>query len=100
MGRSGTLSKGPPAPVKPAVTPDPHASTALCVSCHDLPKLSAQSRPGYWHFEKVHQRVTTQQLDCAQCHAELSATFQPEKHRIDRVAQIISCTTCHQGEDR
>ena len=55
-------------------TVDPLASTSLCLTCHDLPKLIAQPRPGYWHFEKVHHEVVTTKRDCVQCHADLTPT--------------------------
>lgn len=100
MGRtpgSGDVSAGHPLA---AIKPDPLASTPLCLSCHDLPKLVTASRPGYWHFEKVHREVIAQKFDCAKCHSDMTATFHPEKHRINRLVQVESCTTCHKGEDR
>ena len=75
-------------------------STPLCVACRDLQKLIAQPRPGYWHFEKAHTEVVASKRDCTQCHAELTPTFYPENHRINRLAQVQTCVTCHKGEDR
>jgi flavocytochrome c len=74
--------------------------TRVCLSCHNLPDLVTQSRPGYWHFEKVHGAVLAKEYECAKCHAELSPTYQPVGHRIDRLAQIQVCGFCHVGEDR
>ena len=95
---------GPGTPVpEPAIQPpkpDPLATTQLCLTCHDLPKLIAQPRAGYWHFEKVHGAVVANKFDCVQCHAELTPTFLPETHRINRLAQVQVCATCHKGEDR
>jgi hypothetical protein len=42
----------------------------------------------------VHRRVAESTLDCVACHAEMTP-FRPERHRIDRVAQIDSCSHCH-----
>jgi predicted oxidoreductase len=86
----------PPSP--PAVNPE--ARTERCLSCHDLPSLVVQARPGYWHFEKVHAKVLAEKVECTRCHAELSATYLPTGHRIDHAAQIRVCPFCHQGEDR
>ncbi|HUR60238.1 MAG TPA: FAD-dependent oxidoreductase [Opitutaceae bacterium] len=85
---------------KARITPDPHASTQLCLSCHDLPKLMQVPRAGFWHFEQVHTEVLAGKMDCMKCHADMTATFQPERHRINRLAQIQVCATCHKGEDR
>jgi flavocytochrome c len=102
--------KVPPAPLPlppplPA-TPAPSAGTsssataAACMSCHQLPTLVVQQRPGYWHFEKVHTVVLAKQYDCMRCHADLGPTYEPARHHIDRLAQSRVCTNCHAGEDR
>lgn len=85
---------------KAVVTPDPLASTQLCLSCHDLPKQVPARREGFWHFEKVHSEVLAGKMNCMNCHSDLTATFQPEGHRINRLVQIQVCATCHKGEDR
>ena len=88
-------------PVEQArITPDPLASTQLCLSCHALPKQVQVPRAGFWHFEQVHTEVLAGKMDCMKCHADMTATFQPERHRINRLAQIQVCATCHKGEDR
>ena len=65
-----------------------------CSTCHALEKLTASSRPGYWHFERVHRRVLQDELGCVTCHAEMTP-FQPGRHTIDREAQIAACAYCH-----
>ena len=99
-GRTPSDGKVPPQPAIPHFKPDPLATTNLCLRCHDLPKLITEQRSGYWHFDKVHAVVVAKQLDCIRCHAELTPTFDPGAHRINRLAQTANCTTCHQGEDR
>jgi hypothetical protein len=59
-----------------------------------MEQLLAAPRQGYWHFERVHRRVGELKLRCVDCHAEMSP-FHPERHRIDRVAQIGTCTHCY-----
>jgi flavocytochrome c len=93
----GHAVAGPP---EPPIEPNPGMGTALCLSCHDLPKLVATPRTGYWHFERVHTKVLAEKFECAKCHAELSQTLVPAGHRINRVAQVRVCMTCHKGEDR
>jgi uncharacterized protein len=93
----GHAAAGPP---EPPIEPNPGMGTALCLTCHDLPKLVAAPRAGYWHFERVHTKVLAEKFECAKCHAELSRTLVPAGHRIDRVAQVRVCLTCHKGEDR
>jgi predicted oxidoreductase len=100
LGRTPGDGKIIPVPAFHPAQPDPQASTQLCLTCHNLPTLVTQKRPGYWHFEKVHTAVLANKFDCVQCHAGISATFQPQGHRIDRLAQILVCATCHKGEDR
>ncbi|MSU51460.1 MAG: FAD-dependent oxidoreductase [Opitutus sp.] len=96
------IGTGPVAtrPDERLVKPDPLATTTLCMTCHDLPKLTAQPRPGYWHFEKVHERVVATQSECTTCHAELTPTYFPEIHRTDRLAQVRACSNCHTSETR
>lgn len=80
-----------------ATTPAPavsKASAADCATCHDLPALVKNARPGYWHFERVHTRVLAEHRRCQECHVELTP-YDPAKHHIDRLQQIQACTTCH-----
>lgn len=93
-----------PAPVATASfeppRPAPNSDSRICLSCHDLPKLSVASRPGYWHFERAHAMVLADKRDCGGCHAEMSPIFNPQNHRINRQAQTFTCAICHKGEDR
>jgi hypothetical protein len=59
-----------------------------------MPALTATSRPGYWHFERVHREVLDRAWPCTRCHKELSP-FRAAGHTIDRIAQIDTCATCH-----
>ena len=54
------------------------------MTCHDLPALTARSRAGYWHFERVHREVLDRAWTCTRCHKEL-APFTAGAHRIDRI---------------
>jgi len=100
LGRKAGSGRVSPPLIAPTLKPDPLATTTLCVSCHDLPKLVAEKRPGFWHFEKVHHEVVAAKRDCTQCHAELTPTYFPEIHRINRLSQVQACVTCHKGEHR
>jgi succinate dehydrogenase/fumarate reductase flavoprotein subunit len=83
------------APVPSSSSPAPGtAPPAPCAACHQMNALLATPRAGFWHFERVHRRVAESQLECVACHAEMTP-FRPERHRIDRVAQIDSCRHCH-----
>ena len=79
----------PPQPPMQKIT-----EAAACVSCHDLPKLIGENRPGYWHFEKVHRTVLDLQKNCLECHAELTPNNE-RAHVIDRIIQIAACAACH-----
>ena len=72
--------------------------SASCKRCHNLGVLITQRRNGYWHFEKVHGVVLQRKYECTQCHVEL-APYRPEKHIIDRLAQIENCTFCHVAQE-
>jgi succinate dehydrogenase/fumarate reductase flavoprotein subunit len=75
----------------PAV--DPNLSST-CSGCHDIPKLIATSRDGYWHFERAHKLVLSRKLNCTGCHAEM-APFKAATHHIDRQLQTTVCQNCH-----
>jgi flavocytochrome c len=85
-----------PQPLAPPKEP----VAAACLSCHQLGTLTLQTRPGYWHFEKVHRVVLARQYDCGRCHAELGTVYDPTTHHIDRTQQPRVCVNCHSGEDR
>ena len=75
------------------------ALAAHCATCHDVDAEAANPRRGYSHFEKVHHVVGARKHDCGLCHAEMWP-FDPEHHRVDRVAQIDVCRHCHVAEER
>ncbi len=88
-------------PPTAAYTPDPTAPPtpqAACLACHQLATLVGEKRAGYQHFERVHQVVLRDALECAACHSELSP-FAPGHHAIDRLRQSNVCRTCHVGKD-
>ncbi len=78
------------APTRSAAVGD---STA-CVECHNLAVLIAKPRSGYWHFEKAHRVVLERRQGCVECHAEMSP-YEARHHRINRLAQIATCASCH-----
>lgn len=83
---------GPTANIEaPAAKPEQAAS---CRVCHDIPKLAAQKRSGYWHFEESHKIVQQRGLNCTVCHAEM-APYKMETHKIDRGWQTQVCRNCH-----
>ena len=97
VGRAIAASRRPlPATSEPPPPGDASGpgTEVACSTCHSLEKLTASPRPGYWHFERVHLRVLRDALACVTCHAEM-APFRPERHTIDREAQITACTYCH-----
>jgi len=69
-----------------------------CLACHNLSALINTPRPGYWHFERAHRLVIENKYECASCHGGMSATFDPQRHRIDRLLQSRVCSTCHASE--
>lgn len=89
LGRSRLTSTTAVPARSPATGPE-----ARCTTCHAIDRLIAAPRKGYWHFERVHRIVSESTMTCVTCHAEMSP-FLPAAHKIDRVAQIDSCTHCH-----
>jgi len=83
-----------PASGKAAPAATGKAVAADCRQCHQMDRLTAAKRPGYWHFEKLHTVVAARGFECKACHAEMSP-FRAGAHRMDRVAQIDVCITCH-----
>ena len=78
----------------PAAGMDSASTHEACVTCHDLPALTAISRDGYWHFERVHRVVLDRAWTCTRCHKEL-APFTAATHKIDRMLQVDTCVGCH-----
>ena len=71
----------------------PRFATA-CEGCHDLPKMIAANRQGYWHFEQAHKLVLSRSLNCMGCHAEMTP-FRAANHKINRELQTTVCQHCH-----
>jgi len=80
-----------------AITNDPKTGLT-CTTCHEIKALIALRRPGYWHFERVHGLVIERKFDCLTCHKGISASFDPQTHKIDRMLQSNICSTCHNSE--
>jgi predicted oxidoreductase len=83
----------PPIPAA-ATSSDGRTVNISCLGCHNIGKLVTEKRPGYWHFEKLHAVVLERNYECGRCHAEM-APFRAGQHKIDRVAQIENCLSCH-----
>ncbi len=69
-----------------------------CNACHDMSKLLATPREGYWHFESVHRATTERGLDCRHCHSELTP-YRADAHRINRQSLTASCVLCHMAQE-
>ena len=65
-----------------------------CNGCHRVDQLIESKRPGFWHFDHVHERVLKNATDCRSCHAEL-APYQKHQHKIDPQNLASSCVQCH-----
>jgi hypothetical protein len=59
-----------------------------------LGQLVREPRSGYLHFEKAHAVVLERNLDCAQCHRELSPLGLTAE-KLNRQALIQACAICH-----
>ncbi|HSE84359.1 MAG TPA: FAD-dependent oxidoreductase [Thermodesulfobacteriota bacterium] len=96
MKPKGTFS--PVSAARAAKTSAGSHDSALCKDCHNLEVLIEQQRNGYWHFEEAHGVVLQRKYECTQCHAEL-APDRPEKHSINRLAQVENCAFCHVAQE-
>ena len=56
--------------------------------------LLAQSRDGYWHFERVHNLVLERGYECTDCHSA-QVPFYAATTRAQKAAQTQVCDTCH-----
>ena len=61
-----------------------------------LGQLIAKSRPGYFHFERVHTVVLARNYDCARCHPGTSPLALTED-QLDRRLLVQACPVCHGG---
>lgn len=85
----------PPGPeIRTTPPPADPKLAATCNTCHDIAKLTATPRPGYWHFERSHKLVLSRKLNCVGCHAEM-APFRAASHKIDLQLQTSVCQHCH-----
>lgn len=73
-------------------------SRERCISCHDVESLVKEQRPGYWHFERSHEKALERGFDCLRCHAEL-APYSDDYHRVDQKALTSSCVLCHVAQE-
>ena len=56
--------------------------------------LLAQSRDGYWHFERVHNLVLERGYECTDCHSA-QVPFYAATSRAQKASQTQVCDTCH-----
>jgi len=58
--------------------------------------LIAETRPGYFHFEKAHGVVLKRGYDCARCHGS-SSPLSLTAEQLDRRTLTQACPLCHGG---
>ena len=68
--------------------------SAECETCHRLGDLTAEPRPGFAHFERVHRAVIDRELNCGICHQELHP-YDASSHTINPMSQTQNCVHCH-----
>jgi len=56
--------------------------------------LLAESRDGYWHFERVHHLVLERGYECTDCHSA-QMPFYAATSRAEKAAQTQVCDACH-----
>ncbi|MBI85285.1 MAG: hypothetical protein CMJ81_18990 [Planctomycetaceae bacterium] len=69
-----------------------------CTDCHNIDSETIKQRPGYWHFENVHTKIMNNEIDCRECHGELSP-YDEENHQINPQVLTASCIRCHLGRE-
>ncbi|NNC64060.1 MAG: FAD-dependent oxidoreductase [Gammaproteobacteria bacterium] len=60
----------------------------------DIQNMLAETRDGYWHFERVHNLVLERSYDCTTCHSE-RVPFYTAFSREDKAMQTQICEACH-----
>ncbi len=73
---------------------DPEAAPLAAPAADSLRPLLAQSRDGYWHFERVHALVVERDYPCNQCHSQ-ALPYASVETRMQRAAQAVTCGACH-----
>lgn len=82
------------------MTPEPASSAEggtrglPALNTSDLESMLAESRDGYWHFERSHHLVVERDYACSRCHSEL-VPFAPLTGRAQKLAQTETCNACH-----
>jgi succinate dehydrogenase/fumarate reductase flavoprotein subunit len=70
------------------------AAFAPALGPEDVRAMLAQTRDGYWHFERVHNLVLERGYACAQCHSA-RVPFYSAVSRADKAVQTQVCDACH-----
>lgn len=70
------------------------AAFAPALGPDDVRAMLAQTRDGYWHFERVHNLVLERGYDCVQCHSA-RVPFYSAVTRAEKAAQTQVCDACH-----
>lgn len=60
----------------------------------DVQNMLAETRDGYWHFERVHNLVLERGYECTQCHSQ-NVPFYTALSREDKARQTQICNHCH-----
>ncbi len=60
----------------------------------DVRNMLAETRDGYWHFERVHKLVLERGYDCTNCHSQ-NVPFYTALSREDKARQTQICEACH-----
>ena len=67
---------------------------SACGACHRIEAALETGKPGYWHFEQSHAKVLDREYQCVRCHSGM-IPFNPDMHKLDRLAQTRNCVACH-----
>ncbi len=78
-----------PEPMKPADFP-----SETCTDCHRITADVRKNRPGYWHFDRSHEKAVGRGYRCGACHPTMSP-YRPNTHKLDLLAQTQNCAACH-----
>jgi len=77
-----------------SLPPAAGASWTAALGHDDLRPMLAESRDGYWHFERVHNLVLERSYDCAECHSA-TLPFYAARSRAEKAVQAQTCDACH-----